>query len=99
MENIAATLFVVESEVENRLWVERTYTLGSDRKVVVRDSKLTERISADAYIRDPHDHVWYDGDGEERVERREWRLVSHDTDAPRDVLLARAWGVLMCYRA
>ena len=98
MNFIASSLFTLVSENANFVRTERVYMLGSDRKVVV-SIKHNSHIYADAYVLEPHDAVWYDGDGEEHVERREWLRVSHDDDAPVELLLARAYGALMCYRA
>ena len=98
MSFIASSLFTLVSEKANRVRTERVYMLGSERKVVVY-LRHDNHISADAYVLEPHDAVWYDGDGEEHVERREWLHVSHDSDVPMELLLARAYGALMCYRA
>ena len=98
MSFIASTLFTLVSENTNKVRTERTYMLGSERKVVV-SLKYNNHICADAYVLEPHDATWYDCDGVEHVERRDWLRISHDDDAPVELLLARAYGALMCYRA
>ena len=109
MFTFAATDFMtlVDVECSNGSAItreKRTYMMGDKRKVVVdfthiHDSGI-KRVRVAAFILDPHEYVWYDSDGEERIDQCEWRCVWRDKadDASHDMLLAQAYGVLACVR-
>ena len=78
----------------------RTYTVGSKRKIVVSETTINGhynvRVMASVY--DPYDYVAYNGEHEWEA-HEEWRLVfmaSSGNEQDRELLMAQAYGVLMC---